>query len=78
MNVLVDLGHTTALRSPDREVLTLARTVAAGDPVSVLTHAPDAAGLAQELGGFDVAVLLTPQGEAPDLSKPIRTAAGGA
>ena len=68
MNVLVDLGHTTALRSPDREVLTLARTVAAGDPVSVLTHAPDAAGLAQELGGFGVAVLLTPQGEAPDLS----------
>ena len=68
MNVLVDLGHTTALRSPDREVLTLARTVAAGGTVSVLTHAPDAAGLAEELGGFDVAVLLAPQEAAPDLS----------
>ena len=40
MHVLVDLGHTRQLRSPDHELLTLARTLAGGDPVTVLIHEP--------------------------------------
>ncbi|HBH55789.1 MAG TPA: electron transfer flavoprotein subunit alpha/FixB family protein, partial [Kocuria sp.] len=49
MHVLVDLGHTRQLRSPDHELLTLARTLAGGDPVTVLSHEPQPEGLADEL-----------------------------
>ncbi|WP_270451467.1 electron transfer flavoprotein subunit alpha/FixB family protein [Kocuria marina] len=69
MNVLVDLGHTRRLRSPDREVLTLARTLAGDDPVTVLSHDPQSGDLAAELGGYGVATLFVPREEAPDLSR---------
>ncbi|RUP85198.1 MULTISPECIES: electron transfer flavoprotein subunit alpha/FixB family protein [unclassified Kocuria] len=68
MNVLVDLGQTGRLRSPDREVLTLARTLAAGGAVTALTHAPRAEDVAAELGGYGVSILYAPEGEATDLS----------
>ena len=68
MHVLVDLGHTRQLRSPDHELLTLARTLAGDDPVTVLSHEPQPEGLADELAGYGVATLLVPEQEAADLS----------
>ena len=68
MHVLVDLGHTRQLRSPDHELLTLARTLAGGDSVTVLSHDPQPEGLADELGGYGAATLLVPEREAEDLS----------
>ncbi len=70
MNILVDLGRAAALRASDHELLTLARRLADGGIVSVLTHVPLAEGLAEQAGAFGVSRVFVPTEAAEVLSAP--------
>lgn len=68
MNILVDLGRATALRSSDRELLTLAVRLSDGGVVSALTHAPLEDGLVSELGSCGIGRVFAPEAVVDQLS----------
>lgn len=68
MNILVDLGSSAELTSSESEILTLARQIADGGLVSVLTHVPAEDAFVSAVGEYGAGRVLAPQKAAEDLS----------